>query len=198
MQKLGYLISQTRVRDVADFIEVTDDLSVWNSDKPTMIVGVDYAKKLVKDFSMLHRTSDNGKWWTFAKNDRRQDYERDLARFYSYVITSAVNSVKYYYVNIFKLRRDRIKKLIAIFYDPTLKYVYIYKNMLYLYQGEYVLGVSLNILKYIGINTDKHIKNMQKNKNIKIYFSDKGINDNLKQYAKNKRYLIPYFFSLLQ
>lgn len=196
MQKLGYLISQTKVRDVADFIEVTNDISLYNTDKPSMIVGVDYAKSTIKDFSMIHRVKGN-KWWTFAKNERRQDYEKDLKDFYSYVITNAVNNVKYYYVNVIKLSRNKIKGLYTILNSDMVKYAYIYKDMIYLYQGEYVLGISLRLLRYIGIDVDKHMKRLQKNKTIKMYFSDKNINDNLKQYAKNKRYLIPYFFSLL-
>lgn len=196
MEKLGYIISNTKIKGVDDYIEVTTDPSYFTSDKPSLLVGLELARSNIKNFSILNKNPEKNKFWTFAKTEKRTDYERDLNKFYKYVLTSLIDNVKYYYVDLTRINKTKIKALLNILSNDSVKYLYFYKEMLYLYHEGYILGVSLQMLRYMGFNVDKRIKKILKNKANKTFFNDKSINLSIKQYAKNKRYLIPFFLSL--
>lgn len=198
MQKLGYIISNTRIRGIEDFIEVTSDPSYFTSNKPSLIVGLELARNNIKNFSILNKNPEKGKFWTFGKTEKRTDYEKDLTKFYNYILTNLNDTIKYYYVDISKLSKVKIKNLLSILNNDTKKYLYIYKEMLYLYYKDYVLGISLQMLKYMGFNVEKHLSKIRKNNVNKMFFNDKDVNSSFKQYAKNKKYLIPVFLSMLE
>ena len=196
MKKLGYIISKNKIRGVADFIEVTSDPSFYSSEKPIMVVGLELARNTIKNFSILRKNPEKNKFWTFGKTEKRTDHERDLDLFYKFVLTSVINNISYYYLDITKVSRTKIKNLLRILGNDTTKYLYFYKEMLYLYYENYVLGISLEMLRYIGINTDKHIKNLYRNKNNKVVHFNEESNPFINKFAKNKKYLIPFFLSL--
>lgn len=198
MQTLGYIISKTRIRGVADFVEVVSDPSLFESEKPAMIVGLEMAKKTIDNFSIINKNPKKDKFWTFGKTERRIDFDKDIIKFYDYILESKIEEIKYYYVNVLNLKYQRIKNLLNILYSDTKKWGYIYKNMLYLYHEGYILGISMEILNYMGIDVKKHLNKILKNSNIKIFFNDTTINPYMKQFSKNKRFLIPYFLSLME
>lgn len=196
MQKLGYIISKSKLRDVADFIEVTDDVSKLNGEKPAIMVGLEMARNNVSNFSIIKKTIGTNKFWTFGKTEKRTDYETDIKRFYDFVLSKSINDIKYHYVDFAVISKQKVKNLLKILSSSDDKYIYISKGMLYLYQKNYVLGISLTFLKYCQINIDKHIKKITRNKHNKIFYNDSAVSLYIKQYAKNKKYIIPYFLSL--
>lgn len=198
MQKLGYIISKTAIKEVPDFIEAVSDASLFYADKPALIVGSDFARKNVENFSIIKRNPQEGKFWTFGRRERREDFEKDVEKFYSYVLEDSINKIKYYYVNVLKLNRRRIIDLLVLLKSNDRKWVYIYKDMLYLYHRDYVLGISLKILKYTGINIKKHFGGFLKNKNLTVFFNDYQVTPYMKIFSKNKKYLVPYFLSLME
>lgn len=198
MQKLGYIISQTKLRDIADFVELTDDITKFQSDKPAMIVGVETARRAINNFSIINKTAETNKFWTFGKTEKRYDYETDIQKFYNFVLNRTVNSIRYYYIDIATISKQKVKNLLKILSSNNDKYIYISKGMLYMYYNDYVLGISLIYLKYCRINVDRRIKLISKNKHNKIFYSDSNISPYIKQYAKDKKYIIPYFIYLAE
>lgn len=198
MKKLGYLISQRKLREVADFIEITDDINKFDEDSPAIIIGLENARKAIKNFSILKKNPYKNKFWTFDKNERRSDFNTDIEKFYNYVLSSNINAIKYYYVDILTLSKEKVKNLLKILSSSDDKYIYVYKEMLYLYHKNYILGISLSLLKYCNKDVKKLLKKVSKNKATKIYYSDANISAQMRQYAKNKRYITPYFLSLVE
>ena len=199
MEKLGYIISSNRIRNVSDFIEVTTDHTIYDKTvKPVMVIGLENARKIIPKFSILQKEPTKGKFWTFGKTEKRGDYEKDLNNFYKYVLNDTINKIKYYYLNFTKLPKNKICDFLLLLENQDRKYVYIYKDMIYLYHRNYVLGISLKMLKYMGINVDKYLKRIRKNRYIKIFDTEMNINQEMKQFVKNRRYLIPYFLSLTE
>lgn len=196
MKKLGYLIADSKIRNIADFIEVTDDFSKFDGDNPAIIVGLENARKTIDNFSIIKKEPKPNKFWTFGKTEKRTDYEKDINKFYSYVLGQSVSRIRYYYVDIITLPRQKVKKLLKILSSNDDKYIYIYKGMLYLYYRDYILGISLSLLQYCQINVEKHIKKIALNNKTKISYNDASISPFMKSFAKNKRYLMPYFLSL--
>lgn len=199
MKKLGYIVSKRKINNVVDFVGVVKSVEdIDDPTKPFIIVGLDEAKNIAKDFSILNKVLDKDVFWTFGKTERRTEHERDLEKFYNYVIDKSLNDIKYYYVNILNIRYNKIKNLINIINSNEKKYIYTSNDMIYIYYNNIILGISLRIIKYINIDIKKIFKLLYKNKNNIIYNTDSFLTSEMKKVIINKKYVVPYFISMLE
>ena len=197
MKTLGYIISKRKIKEKVNFVEVVDNIEkIDDPTKPFIIIGMNEAKKLVNDFNALEKQLDEDVFWTFSKTERRVDYERDLENFYDYILYKNINNIKYYYINILNIKYNKIKKLINIINSKDKKYIYINKNMIYIYYNNNILGLSIKIMKYINLKIDKIIKKIRNNSNNIIYTNDYFLHERIKNMITNKKYVIPYFMSI--
>ncbi len=198
MKKLGYIVSKRKINNIVDFVGLVDDVSkIEDPTKPFIIVGLNEVKDL-PNFSILNKKLDENKFWTFGKTERRVDYERDLEYFYEYVLDKEISNIKYYYINILNIKYTRIKSLINIINSNEKKYIYISNDMIYLYYKNYILGISIKILKYINIDIKKVFRKLYRNKSNIIYNTDSFLTTEMKRVITNKKYVIPYFISILE
>lgn len=199
MKKLGYIVSKRKINNAVDFVGVVDDVSkVEDPTKPFIIIGLEEAKKNSPNFSILNKMLDIDVFWTFGKTERRVDYERDLDKFYDYVLNKSIENIKYYYINILTIKYNKIKKLLNIINSKEKKYIYTSNDMIYIYYNNNILGISLKILKYININIKKIYKILYSNKNNIIYNNDSFLTSKMRKVINNKKYVIPYFISILE
>lgn len=200
MKKLGYIVSKRKINNLVDFVGVVDDVSkIEDPTKPFIIVGLEEAKKVSPNFSILNKRLDIDVFWTFGKTERRVEYERDLDKFYDYVLNKSIDNIKYYYINILTIKYSKIKNLLNIINSEEKKYIYTSNDMIYIYNNKnYILGISIKILKYININIKKIYKILYNNKNNIIYNNDSFLNSKMKKVINNKKYVIPYFISILE
>jgi hypothetical protein len=70
--------------------------------------------------------------------------------------------------------------------------------MLYIFYDNNILGISLRMLKYIKIDIKKIFRLLYKNKNNIIYNTDSFLTNEMKKVITNKKYVIPYFISILE
>ena len=199
MKKLGYILTKNKVNNIVDFVSVIKDISeIDDTTKPLLIVGLHNAKIYSKNFSILNKKIDNNIFWTFGKTERRVDYEKDLESFYTFIINKNINNLKYYYVNILSIKYNKAKNLLNLVNSKEKKYIYISNNMIYIFNNKtYILGISLKILNYININIKKIYKLLYSNKSNVIYNNDSFLTLKMKKLIENKRYVIPYFISIL-
>lgn len=200
MEKLGYIVSKAKILDLKGFVEQVDDISLANSTKPILIIGYaeakDYAKESGKEFDILNKSLDKNLFWTFKKTESKIDFEKDIIDFYNYIINNIIYNINYYYINIYKLKYNKIKKLYNIINSKNKKYIYINSGMIYfLYENKTILGLSLNMLKYAGINPNKIINKIKSNTSNIIYDDDFPLAMELKKEIGNKKYAIPYLIS---
>jgi hypothetical protein len=72
MEKLGYIISDRKINNIKDFVGFTDDISLVDSTKPVLIVGIKKAKEYCgKNFNILKKKIGHNISWTFKKTERR-------------------------------------------------------------------------------------------------------------------------------
>ena len=197
MQKLGYIVTDKNIRGVKDFVGVVDDISLTDPTKPVLIVGLDLAKKYIKDFSILEKKVNDNLFWTFKKTEKRVDFENDINYFYKYIINNITRNIKYYYINILKLNYKSIKKLCNIVFSGEEKYIYISNNMIYLLHEGNILGISIQILEYVKIDVKKVFKKLYSAKNNIICTSASECVKGIKGELGNKKYAVPYFMSLI-
>lgn len=197
MKALGSIVSKRKIKDVVGFVEVVDDIKeVSGQTNPILVVGLNEAKKIASNFSILDKKIDDNVFWTFGKTEKRDDYEKDIKKFYEYVLNKVVTDVKYYYVNLLTINFSKAKALLNIIYNDTIKYIYINNNIIYIYYNNYILGISLDIAEYMGIKRDKIISRIISNKCNKITYTDSFLDINMRKVINNKKYVVPYFMSI--
>ena len=193
---LGYIVTEKKLKNIDGFVEQVDDISLADSTKPILIVGWKKAKEHPKYSTILEKQLDEHVYWTFSKSESRSDFEDDLKNFYNIIYNNILNNIKYYYVNIFKLNYNKIKKLINIVNSSNRKTIYISNGFIYIpYETNNILGISLKILEYCGINKDKIIDKIKLNPNNKIVEDDNYKAFKLSKELKNKKYALPYFLN---
>lgn len=186
---LGYIVTDRKLKNIDGFVEQVDDISLTNPTKPILIIGWKNAKKDPRYSSILDKQLDENTFWTFSKTESRADFEEDLKVFYNYIYNNILNNIIYNNINIFKLKYNKIKKLLNIIKN---KNIYLSNNILYIPHEGGILGLSLSILEYCHIPREKVLDRIKKlNANI-IEDSGKFIFKLSKQLG-NKKYAIPYF-----
>ena len=190
---LGYIVTEKKLKNIDGFVEQVDDISLADSTKPILIVGWKKAKEHPKYSTILEKQLDEHVYWTFSKSESRSDFEDDLKNFYNVIYNNILNNIKYYYINIYKLKYSNIKKLYNIILNSEeIKNIYLSKNILYIpYEGK-VLGLSLTMLEYCGIPMTKVIDKI-KSKGIGIIEDNGKFIFKLSKQLGNKKYAVPYF-----
>lgn len=200
MCTLGYIISKTKIKNNFQFVEVVDDISKVENDKPYLIVGLSEAKKIASDkFSILHKELGNGNYWTFGRTEKRDEFEKDVIKFYNNILNYNINNIKYKYINILNINYNILKRLLKLCYYSKYKYIYIWNDMIYvLCKENNVIGISLSMLEYCGYKKEKILDRIKSNKYNIICDTDECISYKIKQRIKNKDYVVPYIMSLME
>lgn len=188
---IGRVISGAKIEDMPFFIEVTDEVSDFSI--PTLIVGKKRAIELFgkENIHVLDRNINENVSWTYAKNERRTEYEEDIEKFKNRIIKQINSNVSYYFINIFTEKLSILKKFIKYMYGDERKSVYITEKHIYIYSGKKVIGLSLPDFEYIGISSKKVIRKIKSNpKN--IVFDTTDIPEIKVNSLLNTNIIIPY------
>ena len=197
MNILGSIVSRRKIKEKINFIEVVNEIDlVSDKEKPILIIGYNEAKSIYPNISILDKKISNNIYWTFSKTEKKYEYDKDIKLFYDYVISSAIKNIEYYYINILKLKYNNIKKIINILNNNKKKYIYINNNILYIYYNNYILGLSLEMTDYLGIERNKILNKIKRNSENIIKYSDSFLDLSLKKVINNKKYVMPYFMSI--
>lgn len=197
MNILGSIVSKRKIKENIGFVEVVNDInSVDDKTKPILIIGYNEAKSIYPNVSILDKRICDNVYWTFGKTEKKYEYDKDIKLFYEFVVKYALKDINYYYINILKLKYNNIKKIINILNNNKIKYIYINNNIIYIYYNNYILGLSLEMTDYLGIDRTKIINKIRKNKNNIIKYSDSFLDLSLKKVINNKKYVMPYFMSI--
>lgn len=201
MLLFGYIVSETKYRDLEeDIVKVVKTVEECSSPLPKLIVGLDKAKEYAKligvEFDILEHTYPNGDMWTFKKTEKREYYEDDLVEFKRRIVEAASNNVKYYYINVYKLKVSEIKRLYNILFNNKLKreknYIIVDGEMFYFnLNNNKVGGISFTHLKYAGIDREKVIAKLKSQPVNKVIYTTSKKMWKLKEWFEGKEYTIP-------
>ena len=198
MSCLGYIVSDSKIKNLKGFVEQVSDVSLADLTKPTLFVGVENARKNIEGFSILKKKYGDNIFWTYKKTEKRVDFEDDINYFYNNIIYNISCNIKYYYINIINLKYNKIKKLYNILFSREKKYIYISNDMIYvLYKENIILGISLNLLEYIKIKKEKILDKLYSNKNNVICTDLSQCIRSIKNEIGNNKYAVPYFMKIL-
>lgn len=168
MKKFGNIVSESvRIStpiplQLYKTLEEVEDRSI-----PTLIIGLDNAKKYINGFNILTKWyPDQNIGWTFTKTERAADQQIDIEYFCNGLIKNILNSCTYRLVDIVNLTRSRLKAMIEFVNNQYDKYVFIDRNaFMFIYSIEHrrTYGIPLNTCRYCGIDSDKVIKKVLSN-----------------------------------
>lgn len=189
---LARIVTTSKSLDVPFYIEVTPN---FNDDGiRTLVIGKKRAVELfgAENIHVLDRDINEHVSWTYAKNERRAEYEEDLHKFVSSVTKKLVSSVKYYFVNIFTEKYSFFKKLIKWVDGKADKSVYITDNHIYIYGGKDVIGLSTSDFEYAGIDSDKVVRKIKDNPHNFVFSEDGFMDEKLRKSVLNNNIVLPY------
>ena len=163
-----------------------------------MVIGLENARSVIDNFNILDKKYGFISW-TYAKTERRCDYEDDLELFMAESIKSALGCIKYTYIDIIRYGFDTIRKILGFAKDSSKKIVFLTKgsSFMFLYSEKYntVFGLSLSLCEYMGINKKKIFKTVS---NAEYVHDTLFIDCRLRKYIGNDTHLIPVLYDILQ
>lgn len=196
---LGRAITNGTGVGLIDFIEVTTEPNIETLD--TIIIGKKRAEDIVgKDkVKVLEQTISDNVRWCFARNEKRDNYKREIDKFNRDILKRIKKKITYQYIDLYNLTYSEAKMYLTALNSNSTKFVYLYKNHLYLIGAgkSTVFGLSLSDCEYCGIKREKFLKKLQENNNTYVFSDISFISEITKDYLAEDKYLIPYFFSLL-
>lgn len=197
MKKIGNIVTTGKKNNFNELYNVVNDIKDIDRKLPTLIIGWNNAKELLKSPNILVKNYNNVSW-TFSKTERMCEYKEDIDNFYQKTLTNVLSKIGYEYIDINRWSFSDIKKIINILKSRKKKFVFLTKdsNFAFVYIESYsvVFGISLSLCEYIGINKKKVLSLM---KNVD-YVTASCITPELKSVIKTKTYYIPIICSLLK
>lgn len=199
---IGRIITKSKNVDTIDFVDITSDKSSVNGKDgcsiPTLVIGKKNIIDLVGEDNVhyLDKKVANNLYWTFAKTEQRNEYERDLESFNKLLLNKLLHGVEYRYVNIFQRSLSDLKKFITFMRSPLDKAIYVSRDIMYIYCKKVVYGVSFTDLNYVGITTEKVLKKIYKQRHNRVIYNDYFLKKSLRKQLNMSKILVPYLFFL--
>ena len=194
VKKLANIVTKSKKNTFGNIFNVVNDYGDIIEGIPTLIIGIDEAKKHIENFTILNKVYGDI-WWTFGKTERRCEYEDDIIEFYNYTILNGMKKTKYVYIDLINFKLSSIKKVIKFLKGYTKKYIFLTKNshFMFIYSEVYntVFGLSLELCEYLGIKKQKIYKLIRDGEYI---HNTKFIDDNIRKViGSNTHYILPLY-----
>lgn len=196
MKCIGRIITNSKLVDTLDYVEVTNSKCGLDFSVPTLIIGKKNAIDLFgeENIKVLDRKIKENVYWTYGKTEKRNIYEEDLRKFNQNLIKSLSKRVKYTFFNVLSEPLHRIKAFISFMRSNMDKIIYITENHVYIFYNGAVFGVSLDDIEYIGVKKDKVIKQIQETPHNIVIDNTKFISKKMRNYIKDDKILVPYLY----
>lgn len=194
---IARIITNSKMKGIVEFIEVTNDVTKVNDTIPTLIVGKKNAESLFgrENVHVLDKKIKENLWWTFSLLERRDEFENDIAIFNKMVINNIGRNITYSFFNLFTENIGRIKKFITFMKNNESKIIYSTDRHLYIFYKHFVFGLSFDQTDFLGVKKEKIMKILNSIPSI-VMLNDKSLTMSIKRMSADNIYLIPYFFYL--
>ena len=199
MKKLANILDENNSTKYDKIFNKCSSLEEIDLSLPTIVIGIETAKKYIADFSMFNRNGKRGGFsWTFAKNERRKEHNDDLFNFKSSVILDKVRGIKYEYIDFPCYPLSKTMKFIDYMNGSDKKLCFIMRdsNFVFIYSRKYkhVFGLSLSLCEYCGTDKGKVIGKIKSNPNNKIINGLNYIDEETRRIiGDNIHYMLPLY-----
>lgn len=206
--KLGNIVSEQEIINKDSIINYYLEYNnIRDNILPTLIVGWKLTKQIFgeENVSILNKKIKNNLFWTFSKEEKQIDYDKDLKKFIKLLPFDYIKNLKYRPMDIFINKLFSIEDIVNyIFYSSSTgekrnitSYYSNSKNMLYFFYVNSILGFTLESVDFLQINKEKLLNQIKINSQLFITEENKEIE---KCFGKLEGYFkyIPYLVNKFQ
>jgi len=151
--KIGNIVSTTNISVSEDF-NVVQSLDKIIQGLPTLIIGWDYVRQNYPDYDIIDKKLSDNLFWTFKKTERRNVHEEDIYYFIQNCYNNLIKDIVYHFIDPFALTPKSIKKLLKKI-SSSKSISYHHENMVYIYIENFILGVDISLLEFMGFSREK-------------------------------------------
>nr|DAG50388.1 MAG TPA: hypothetical protein [Bacteriophage sp.] len=195
---IANVITNGSATGVTEMAERISNFENADMSKPTLIIGKKNAESIFgkENIKVLNRNIKDNVIWTYAKNERRDDYLEGIKNFNSFVFDALKQKVKYKYFDVFHTNYSTVRDFILYMGNKQRKVAYLKKEHIYFYTKNSVYGLDLRECEYLGIKKEKIINIIKNAKNISFVSNLEENSLELDEYLSSNAYLIPYIYYL--
>ena len=195
---IANVITNGSATGVTEMAERISNFENADMSKPTLIIGKKNAESIFgkENIKALNRNIKDNIVWTYAKNERRDDYLEGIKNFNSFVFDALKQKVKYKYFDVFHTNYSTVRDFILYMGNKQRKVAYLKKEHIYFYTKNSVYGLDLRECKYLGVKKEKIVNIIKNAKNISFVSDLKENSLELDEYLSSNAYLIPYIYYL--
>ena len=195
---IANVITNGSATGVTEMAERISNFENADMSKPTLIIGKKNAESIFgkENIKVLNRNIKDNIVWTYAKNERRDDYLEGIKNFNSFVFDALKQKVKYKYFDVFHTNYSTVRDFILYMGNKQRKVVYLKKDHIYFYTKNSVYGMDLRECEYLGVKKEKIVNIIKNAKNISFVSDLKENSLELEEYLSSNAYLIPYIYYL--
>lgn len=195
--RIGNILSDTELK-VDENFNVVNSFDDLIQGIPTLIVGIDNAKKVKEDLNYIDRNIDDDTFWTFKKSEKRMLFEEDLFYFIENSYRELSKNIKYKFVDVILNTEDNLKSIFKNISNHDNNITFIYHDMIYVYSDDIIYGFDLRQVKFCGRDVDKFILKIKQWS--KVLLQDEKIlieyKNNLDMFEDNSMKYVPLLYSI--
>jgi hypothetical protein len=194
--KIANIVTNNKV-DVSDDINVVKSLDEIIEGLPTLVTSYTWLKDNYDDYDIYDKQLGENLWWTFAKTERRDTFNRDIETFITLANKKLIERVDYVFLDLIQYHDTTVSKIVRKIFSLPNKVAFKHKDMIYIYGGELIFGIDLYLLNYMGfdeISVEKKIKSICADflEDDEIFIEYK---DNMERLNHSVKY-IPYLYAI--
>lgn len=194
MKKIAYIVTKNKINlEVPEIIGVVDDISQADSDYPILIIGLEEGRRLIENFSIIEHKVNDRLYWTFAKNEKRNEYEKDVRDFCKNAVYSLIHSLDYRYIPITDSEGSELYDILEECQGEIT--VYEERGMVYVCCGRKVYGFSEDMAEYSSFGKDKLVSVLSSD-NKRFFDNDDFMSQTMRNALRDKTYVKSYIASI--
>ena len=192
---IANIVSPTKLNVSCDF-NVVKSLDEIIQGLPTLIVGWDFIKANYPDYNITNRKLSHNLYWTFKKTEKRELHEEDIYNFVEKSYKLLTNNLEYIFIDPIHFKKKSLIKLIKKLNSSDIV-SYKHDDMIYIYTENYIFGIDLTLIDFIGLNPNKLVEKIKIKSKVfldknTIFIEYKNRIENLDNQVK----YIPYLYSI--
>jgi len=194
--KIANIVTSNKV-DVTSDINVVTSLDDIIEGIPTLVTSYEWVSTNYDNYDIYDKKLGDNLYWTFARTERRDIFALDIESFITLANQELINKVDYIFMDVILFHKSTINKIIRKIFSLPNKIAFKHKDMIYIYGGNLIFGIDLNMLNYMGINViivENKIKKI-----CNVFLDDNEIfieyKDNMERLDHSVKY-IPYLYAI--
>lgn len=152
--KIANIVTNNKINVSEDF-NVVKSMDEIIHGLPTLIVSFTYVNKHYPDFDVMEMHIKDNLYWTCTPTEGRDKFREDVFHFVYMVYKDLFEKVSYVFVDPIQYKPRALVKILKKIYSLENKITYINGKMIYIYSDNFIFGIDLKLLDYIGMDVEK-------------------------------------------